>query len=215
MSRAKKISALIMTLVLVLCAAYASTITPTTAWFYQSQVVNGENNKFVFADFNVDGAYSMDRTINFDGVTTFKDPAETMFDDVVQVMDVEVTNDGGMPARIYATVTNETEAGGLRYFCYPADELVDGSVKATLAAALKNEMTDAALTAYNVGADGNGGHYTMVDPGETKLFKVALWIEYDESDVDTAFEESGWRAVDYMVKITMNATQDVDGALVR
>ena len=58
MSKIKKISALLMAAALVICTGYFSSLSPTTAWFYQSQVVNGNNNKFIFADFTVDGEYT-------------------------------------------------------------------------------------------------------------------------------------------------------------
>ena len=76
MKNFKKISAVIMALALVMCAGYFSVMSPTTAWFYQSQSVSGTNNKFVFADFDVDGDYSFERSMRFDGATAFKDPDE-------------------------------------------------------------------------------------------------------------------------------------------
>ena len=215
MGKLKKISALIMAAALVVCTGYFSAMSPTTAWFYQSQVVNGENNKFIFADFDVDGDYSTSENIKIDGVTSFKDEGETMFDSVVKVIDVEVENNGGMPARIYSTVTTKNDAKGLRYFCYAEDKLVDGSVKKTISAALNSNMTDEALTLYNVGEDGNSGHYELLNPGEKKMFKVAVWVEYDEVDYAAAFDGAPWDSVDYLINIVMNATQDADGALVR
>lgn len=216
MSKLKKISALIMVFALVICTGYFSSLSPTTAWFYQTQVVNGNNNKFIFADFTVDGEYATDESIKIDGVTSFKDKSETMFDSVVKVVDVEVENNGGMPARIYSTVTAGSEdAKGFRYFCFAEDRLVDGSVIKTISKALDGNMTDEALNLYNVGQDGNGGYYELLNPGQKKTFKVAIWLEYDEVDYETAFDDTPWGSVSYSVKIVMNATQDVDGALSR
>lgn len=215
MNKAKKISAVFMVLALVLCTGYFSVMSPTTAWFYQSQSVNGSNNKFVFADFSVDGEYSFDRTIKFDAATKFEDPDETMFDSAVKTVDVEVKNDGGMPARIYATVKNDNSSKGLRYFYYTDDMVKDGSLKAAMTNALGGKLSDEALNIYNVGTDGNSGHYVMLNPGESKTVKVALWVEYDESGAENAFFDSGWNTVDYSIKITMTATQDSDGAMVR
>ncbi len=215
MNRVKKISAVVMALALVMCVGYFSVMSPTTAWFYQSQSVSGTNNKFVFADFDVNGSYSFENAIIFDGATAYEDEGETGFDSVVKVVDVEVNNKGGLPARIYATVKNNTQAKGLKYFYYTDDMLVDGSIKKTIYTALGNNVNDRALDRYNLGADGNSGHYVLINPGETKTVKVALWIEYDEAGVDFAFAESAWNSIDYSINMTMTATQDVDGAMVR
>lgn len=215
MKNFKKISAVIMALALVMCAGYFSVMSPTTAWFYQSQSVSGTNNKFVFADFDVDGDYSFERSMRFDGATAFKDPDETDFDSMVKTVSVDVKNDGGLPARIYADVTNTLDSQGLRYFYYTDDMLVDGSIKLTMEKELGGEMTDESLNRYNVGEDGNGGHYVLLNPGESKTVKIALWVEYDESGAETAFSEIGWETVDYGINIKMTATQDIDGAMVR
>ena len=215
MSKVKKISAIVMALVLIMCAGYFSMMLPTTAWFYQAQSVSGANNKFVFADFDIDGDYSIENTLVFDGATAYRDKNETQFDSVVKVIDVEVENDGGLPARIYATVENKSSAKGLRYFYYTDDMLVDGSIKSTIYSVLKNDVNDNALNAYNVGEDGNSGHYVMINPGEKKTVKVAIWVEYDECGAAIAFADSPWSSVDYRIDITMTATQDIDGAFER
>ena len=215
MSKIKKISAIVMALVLVMCAGYFSMMLPTTAWFYQAQSVSGANNKFVFADFDIDGDYSLQNTLVFDGATAYEDKNETLFDSVVKVIDVDVENDGGLPARIYATVKNESAAKGLRYFYYTDDMLVNGSIKSTIYSVLKDDVNDKALNAYNVGEDGNSGHYVMINPGEKKTVKIALWVEYDECGAELAFTDSPWNSVNYDINITMTATQDVDGAFER
>ena len=216
MSKIKKISAIVMAAALVICTGYFSSLSPTTAWFYQSQVVNGNNNKFIFADFTVDGKYDLDEKINIDGVTSFKDSSETMFDSVVQVTEVEIENNGGLPARIYPTVTVQNDdAQGFRYFCYAADKEVDGSVIKTIGKALDGKMTDEALKLYNIGEDGNGGNFELLNPGEKMMFKVAMWVEYSEVDYESTFDGMPWNSVNYAVNITMNATEDADGVLVR
>ncbi len=215
MNSVKKISAIVMSLVLIMCAGYFSVMSPTTAWFYQSQSVSGANNKFVFADFDIDGEYSFEKLLTFDGATAYADETETMFDSVVKVMDVEVKNEGGLPARVYSTVENKTESKGLRYFCYTDDMIVNGSVKETIRKALNNNLNDRQLDVYNIGEDGNGGFYVNLNPGETKKVKVALWLEYDECSAELAFAESAWETVDYQIEITMTATEDFDGAMER
>ncbi len=215
MSKLKKLTAAVMALMLVMCGCYFSLMSPTTAWSYQSQNISGTGNTFVFADFDVDGEYSVSDAIRFKGATAFEDENETMFDSVVEVTEVEVTNDGGMPARVYATVTNRYETKGLRYFYFTDDMLVDGSVRATMKKALNGELNDKALNKHNVGEDGNSGYYVSLNPGETKKVKIAFWVEYDECGIDFAFSESAWATIDYKINITMTATQDMDGALVR
>lgn len=215
MNRVKKISAVVMALALVMCFGYFSVMSPTTAWFYQSQSVSGSNNKFVFADFDIDSDYSIDQSLVFDGATAYEDAGETMFDSVVKVVDVDVENDGGLPARVYATVKNTTQAKGLKYFIYTEDMMVNGSVKDTIYTALNNNVNDKALKEYNVGEDGNEGFYVKINPGESKNVKVALWIEYDECGIETAFADSPWNTLNYGINITMTATQDADGAMKR
>ena len=215
MSKLKKFAAVCMALVLVMCGSYFSLMSPTTAWSYQSQNISGTGNTFVFADFDVDGEYTVSDAIRFKGATAFEDEDETMFDSVVEVVEVEVTNDGGLPARVYATVANGYETKGLRYFYFTDDILVDGSVRATMKKVFNGELNDNALNKHNIGEAGNSGYYVSLKPGESKKVKVAFWVEYDECGIDFAFSESAWATIDYKIKITMTATQDMDGALVR
>lgn len=215
MSKLKKFTAAVMALMLAMCGSYFSLMSPTTAWSYQSQNISGAQNTFVFADFDVDGEYSISNSIKFKGATALEDETETLFDSVVEVVEVEVTNGGGMPARVYATVKNEYETKGLHYFYFTDEMMVDGSIKATMKKALNGEMTLTALDKHNIGEDGNSGYYVRLNPGETKKVKVALWVEYSECDIDFAFSESAWATIDYKINITMTATQDIDSALVR
>lgn len=215
MSKARKLIAVAMSIALVICCSYFTLMSPTTAWSFQSQNITGAQNTFVFADFNIDGEYELADTIKFKGATAFEDPEETLFDSVVEVVDVEVKNEGGMPARIYATVTNKYDTEGLRYFFFTEEMMVNNSVRETMLKALDSRMTEQDLKNYNVGEDGNSGKYVLINPGESKKLKVALWIEYDECGLDFAFAESIWSTIDYKINITMNATQDIDGALVR
>ena len=183
MSKLKKYAAVCMALVLVMCGSYFSLMSPTTAWSYQSQNISGTGNTFVFADFDVDGEYTVSDAIRFKGATAFEDEGETMFDSVVEVVEVEVTNDGGLPARVYATVANGYETKGLRYFYFTDDILVDGSVRATMKKVFNGELNDNALNKHNIGEDGNSGYYVSLKPGESKKVKVAFWVEYDECGI--------------------------------
>ncbi len=211
----KKIISIIMVFVLVLCTGYFSMMSPTTAWSFQSQTVNGTENTFVFADFDVKGTYSLTSSIKFKGATAMCDVDEKLFDSVVEIVEIDVFNEGGMPARIYATVENETETKGLHYFVFSDEILVDNSVRATIQSSLNGENTFEALDKHNLGADGNSGYYILLNPGEIKTVKVALWVEYEESGIENAFGDYAWDTLGYRIKTVMTATQDIDGALTR
>ena len=215
MNKLKKITASVMAIVLVICIGYFSTLSPTTAWSFQSQNMSGAEKTFVFANFDVNGEYKVTDTIRFKGATKLNDESETHFDDVVEITEVQVTNDGGMPARIYVTVDNEYKTQGLRYFYFTDEIMVDNSVKATIKKALGDDMTAENLDRHNVGEDGNSGYYILMNPGETKTIKVALWVDYDESGIEFLKAESTWATISYRINMTMTATQDMDVALVR
>lgn len=210
MSKIKKLSAVVMALTLVLCIGYFSVMSPTSAWFYNSGVMDS-GDSFVFGDLSVDTSFTSNSVQVFDAATKFADPDEILFDDVIKVNEILVYNSGTIPARIYADVRTAGEDKGLRWFVFDDTMLVDGSVKKTISSVLP-ELTDAALTAYNVGADGNSGHYIILNPGEITTVKVATWIEYDY--VEDIFENGG-TPDGYEVEMSLIATQDVEGAFER
>lgn len=209
MSKLKRISALVMALTLVLCVGYFSVMSPTSAWFYDSGVIDS-GNSFVFGDVSVNTDYSLKETINFDAATKLDDPDEILFDEVINVDEVSVTNSGTVPARVYANVENKSASKGLRWFYFTDDMLLESGVKKTIEAVLPN-LTDKALDEYNVGADGNSGHYILLQPGETTQVKLAMWIDYD----DVASSINAGQTLDYDVEITLIASQNVDAAIER
>ena len=209
MSKLKRISALVMALTLVLCVGYFSVMSPTSAWFYDSGVIDS-GNSFVFGDVSVNTDYSIKETINFDAATKLDDPEELLFDEVINVDEVSVTNSGTVPARVYANVENKSASKGLRWFYFTDDMLLESGVKRTIEAVLPN-LTDKALDEYNVGADGNSGHYILLQPGETTQVKLAMWIDYD----DVASSINAGQTLDYDVEITLIASQNVDAAIER
>ncbi len=215
MNLTKKIISVVMVFVLVMCMGYFSMMSPTTAWSFQSQNVNGTQNTFVFADFDVKATYSITSSIKFKGATAMCDPEEKLFDSVLEIVEIDVLNEGGMPARIYASVENETETKGLHYFIFSDEILVDNSVKATIEKSLNGVKSFEALNNHNIGADGKSGYYILVNPGEIKTLKVALWVEYAESGIENAFGSYAWDTLGYRIKTTMTATQDIDGTLTR
>lgn len=210
MSKIKKLSAVVMALTLVLCIGYFSVMSPTSAWFYNSGVMDS-GNSFVFGDLSVDTSFTSKSVQVFDAATKFADPDEILFDEAVKVNEILVYNSGTIPARIYADVRTAGADKGLRWFVYDDSMLVDGSIKKTIGSVLP-ELTDAALDAYNVGADGNSGHYILLNPGEIATVKVATWIEYDY--VENIFANGG-TPDGYEVEMSLIATQDVEGTLER
>lgn len=210
MSSFRRIMSVIMAFVLVLCAGYFHKIPTTSAWFYDSGVIDS-GDSFVFGDLSVDTFFNSKSEITFDGATKFADPDELLFDEVINVNEILVNNSGTIPARIYADVKNTGNGKGLRWFFYDDTMLVDGSVKKTIASVLP-EMTDKALYEYDFGADSNGGKYFVINPGEIMTLKIATWIEYDFVKEEL---EKGGVPDGYDVEISLIATQDVDGALER
>lgn len=210
MSKAKKISASVMAFMLVLCVGYFSLMSPTSAWFYDSGVIDS-GDSFVFGDLSVDTRFVTKNTIVFDAATDFTDPDELLFDDVINVEEIVVSNVGTIPARIYTDIVNNSTSSGLCWFAYTDDMLVDGSVKKTIESKL-SDLSLSALNAYNVGDDGNSGAYILCNPGETIKLKVATWIDYNSVAGQL---ESGKTLDGYNVKLSLIATQDVDGAVNR
>lgn len=198
MSKMKRISASVMAFVLALCVGYFSMMSPTSAWFYESGVIDS-GDSFIFGDLSVDTKFVTKNSIVFDGATRFYDPKEVLFDEVVNVSEVLVANTGTVPAKIRTDVVNKGSAKGLRWFVFTEDSLVDGSVRKTLESVLPS-LSDKALSKYN--ADEN--NYIVCYPGEIFTLKVASWIDYDSvSDQLMA----GKTLDGYDVEITLTAVQ--------
>lgn len=208
MSKIKKISASLMAFALALCVGYFSTMSPTSAWFYDSGVIDS-GDKFVFGDLSVDTKFVAKDEISFDGATNFADPDEILFDDVINVQEIQVKNTGTIPARIYTKLVNKNFAKGLRWFAYTDEMLVEGSVKKTLKSVLP-ELTDNALANYNNGADGKSSAYILCQPGKSLTLKVATWVDYNSVKDEL---ESGKSLMKYDVEFVLTATQNVDGAV--
>ena len=201
MSKTKRISASVMALVLVLCMGYFSSMSPTSAWFYDSGVIDS-GDSFIFGDLSVNTKFNVRNDVVFDGATKFADSAEVLFDETINVDELYAVNTGTVPARIYVDVENSGSSKGLRWFAYTDDMLVEDSVKKTIQSVLP-EVTDQALSTYN-----KNSSYILCYPGETVCVKVATWVEFD--DVKSRLE-GGFTLDGYDVEITLTATQDKDG----
>ena len=209
MSKIKKISAVIMALTLVICVGYFSMMSTTSAWFYNSGVIDS-GDSFVFGDLSVNTSFSAKSKIAFDGATKLADKDEVLFDEVIHIEEIAVCNSGTIPARIYADALVSGKADGFRWFFYSDADLVDGSVKKTIEANL-TELSAEALDSYNLGPDGASGKYIYLNPGEITTVKIASWLEYDavEAELENGSVEP------YNVEFTLIATQDVDTAVER
>ncbi|MBP3445697.1 MAG: hypothetical protein IJN78_06495 [Clostridia bacterium] len=210
MSSFRSIMSIVMAFVLVFCASYFHKMPTTSAWFYDSGVIDS-GDSFIFGDLSVDTLFTSKSEITFDGATKLADPEEILFDEVINVNEILVNNSGTIPARIYAEVKNTGNGKGLRWFFYDDAMLVDGSVKKTIESVLP-ELTDEALYEYDFGADSNSGKYFVINPGEIRTLKIATWIEYDFVEAEL---KNGATLDGYNVEISLIATQDVDGALER
>ena len=210
MSSFRSIMSRVMAFVLVFCASYFHKMPTTSAWFYDSGVIDS-GDSFIFGDLSVDTLFTSKSEITFDGATKLADPEEILFDEVINVNEILVNNSGTIPARIYAEVKNTGNGKGLRWFFYDDAMLVDGSVKKTIESVLP-ELTDEALYEYDFGADSNSGKYFVINPGEIRTLKIATWIEYDFVEAEL---KNGATLDGYNVEISLIATQDVDGALER
>lgn len=210
MSKFRKISAVVMALVLVMCAGYFSLMSTTSAWFYSSGVIDS-GDSFVFGDLSVDTSFRSKSNVVFDAATKLADENEVLFDEVVNVEEITVYNSGTVPARVYADAVNSGNGKGFRWFFYSEVTEAEGGVKETIRASLP-ELTNEALRTYNVGEDGKSGHYILINPGEVKTVKIASWIEYDE--VAEELEKNG-TLDSYNIEFILISTQDVDSAAER
>ncbi len=201
MNKVKRIMTPIMALVLVLCIGYFSGMSKTSAWFYDSGVIDS-GDRFVFGNLSVNTKFVINHSVIFDAATKLADKNEKLFDRAVNFDDINVTNSGTIPARVYINVDVTNGAKGYRWFVYTDDMLVNGSVKETIKANLPS-LTETELNRYN------SSKYVLLAPGESKVLKIASWVEYDE--VSTALAQGG--SLTFATRIYMTATQDKDGVI--
>ena len=210
MSKTKKFLSCAASLMLVLCLGYFSVMSPTSAWFYDSGVIDS-GDSFVFGSLSVNSRFVTEKNVNFDAATDFTDADEIFFDDMIHTDTITVSNVGNIPARVYVDVINNGGSKGLRWFAYTEDMLVESSVKKTLESVLPS-LDDNGLNAYNVGENSDGGWCLLLQPGEVQQIRVSTWIEYKDVKNELA---KGENLEGYNVEITMTATQNVDGAIER
>lgn len=201
MNKVKRILTPVMAIVLVLCIGYFSGMSKTSAWFYDSGVIDS-GDSFVFGNLSVNTKFVINHSVLFDATTKLADEGEKLFDKAVNYDDINVTNSGTIPARVYLNVDVTNGASGYRWFMYTEDMLVNGSIRDTIKANLA-ALTKSELDKYN------SSKYVLLAPGETKVVKIASWVEYD--DVSATLEKGG--SLTIATRIYMTATQNTDGII--
>ena len=202
MNRIKKVLTPLMAIALVLCIGYFSGMSKTSAWFYESGTIDS-GDSFVFGNLSVNTKFIINHNVQFDAATKLADNNEILFDKAVNFDNINVTNSGNVPVRVYFSIDIADGVQGYRWFVYTDDMIVNGSIKDTIKANVSS-LTKTELDKYN------SEKYILLAPGETKEIKIASWVEYD----DVSAELNKGNTVSYATRIYMTATQDRDGIIV-
>ncbi len=201
MNKIRRIMTPVMAIVLVLCIGYFSGMSKTSAWFYDSGVIDS-GDSFVFGNLSVNTKFVINHSVLFEATTKLADENEKFFDKAVNFDDVNVANSGTVPARVYINIDVTNGAKGYRWFVYTDDMLINGSIKETIKANVKN-LTKAGLDEYN------SSKYVLLAPGESKVVRIASWVEYDDVSAELMKGES----LTIATRIYMTATQNTDGII--
>lgn len=201
MNKIRRIMTPVMAIVLVLCIGYFSGMSKTSAWFYDSGVIDS-GDSFVFGNLSVNTKFVINHSVLFEATTKLADENEKFFDKAVNFDDVNVANSGTVPARVYINIDVTNGAKGYRWFVYTDDMLINGSIKETIKANVK-DLTKAGLDEYN------SSKYVLLAPGEPKVVRIASWVEYDDVSAELMKGES----LTIATRIYMTATQNTDGII--
>ena len=201
MNKIRRIMTPVMAIVLVLCIGYFSGMSKTSAWFYDSGVIDS-GDSFVFGNLSVNTKFVINHSVLFEATTKLADENEKFFDKAVNFDDVNVANSGTVPARVYINIDVTNGAKGYRWFVYTDDILINGSIKETIKANVK-DLTKAGLDEYN------SSKYVLLAPGESKVVRIASWVEYDDVSAELMKGES----LTIATRIYMTATQNTDGII--
>lgn len=201
MNKIRRIMTPVMAIVLVLCIGYFSGMSKTSAWFYDSGVIDS-GDSFVFGNLSVNTKFVINHSVLFEATTKLADENEKFFDKAVNFDDVNVANSGTVPARVYINIDVTNGAKGYRWFVYTDDMLINGSIKETIKANVK-DLTKAGLDEYN------SSKYVLLAPGESKVVRIASWVEYDDVSTELMKGES----LTIATRIYMTATQNTDGII--
>lgn len=201
MNKIRRIMTPVMAIVLVLCIGYFSGMSKTSAWFYDSGVIDS-GDSFVFGNLSVNTKFVINHSVLFEATTKLADENEKFFDKAVNFDDVNVANSGTVPARVYINIDVTNGAKGYRWFVYTDDMLINGSIKETIKANVK-DLTKAGLDEYN------SSKYVLLAPGESKVVRIVSWVEYDDVSAELMKGES----LTIATRIYMTATQNTDGII--
>lgn len=201
MNKIRRIMTPVMAIVLVLCIGYFSGMSKTSAWFYDSGVIDS-GDSFVFGNLSVNTKFVINHSVLFEATTKLADENEKFFDKAVNFDDVNVANSGTVPARVYINIDVTNGAKGYRWFVYTDDMLINGSIKETIKANVK-DLTKAGLDEYN------SSKYVLLAPGDSKVVRIASWVEYDDVSAELMKGES----LTIATRIYMTATQNTDGII--
>lgn len=201
MNKSKKILSYVMAFMLVLCVGYFSAMSKTSAWFYDSGTYDS-GDSFVFGNLSVNTNFVVRSNVALDGATKLADEKETLFDSAVHVDEIKVTNSGTVTAKVQTNLVNNGNGKGLRWFVYTDDMLVNGSIKDTIKKNVSS-LDENGLNKYNE------SKFVYLAPNETKVVKIACWIEYDEvaDKISAGNTLNGYNTV-----ITLTASQGDNGA---
>lgn len=201
MNKSKKILSYVMAFMLVLCVGYFSVMSKTSAWFYDSGTYDS-GDSFVFGNLSVNTNFVVRSNVALDGATKLADEKETLFDSAVHVDEIKVTNSGTVTAKVQTNLVNNGNGKGLRWFVYTDDMLVNGSIKDTIKKNVSS-LDENGLNKYNE------SKFVYLAPNETKVVKIACWIEYDEvaDKISAGNTLNGYNTV-----ITLTASQGDNGA---
>mgnify|MGYP006928427135 FL=1 len=201
MNKIRRIMTPVMAIVLVLCIGYFSGMSKTSAWFYDSGVIDS-GDSFVFGNLSVNTKFVINHSVLFEATTKLADENEKFFDKAVNFDDVNVANSGTVPARVYINIDVTNGAKGYRWFVYTDDMLINGSIKETIKANVK-DLTKSGIDEYN------SSKYVLLAPGESKVVRIASWVEYDDVSAELMKGES----LTIATRIYMTATQNTDGII--
>lgn len=201
MNKIRRIMTPVMAIVLVLCIGYFSGMSKTSAWFYDSGIIDS-GDSFVFGNLSVNTKFVINHSVLFEATTKLADENEKFFDKAVNFDDVNVANSGTVPARVYINIDVTNGAKGYRWFVYTDDMLINGSIKETIKANVK-DLTKSGLDEYN------SSKYVLLAPSESKVVRIASWVEYDDVSAELMKGES----LTIATRIYMTATQNTDGII--
>lgn len=234
-SKSKSILSMTMAVLFTLSVCYFALLTPTSAWFYNS---NELENTFVFGDFDL-GLDLPEDYVEYDllkirASTCFADKGEILFDDAVAVITIHAQNTGNVPARVYVTYDagefdDDPTSGNNKGLCYFfVGQEVDGdevSFKTEIDRVLEEgglEMIDYSQQlpsadyisqSKEIFEEHLKNGYVVVEPDATVDIKIAVWVDYLESAIkDNINVVDGTEFYNLQTTFRLSATQDTDGA---